>query len=449
MDNKVKISVIMAIYNVEPYIKQCLDSVCNQTLKEIEIICVDDGSTDNTISIIKDYQKSDPRIHIISQENQYAGVARNHGMKYAKGTYLSFLDADDYYMPEMLEKLYQQAEKQQLEVAICEYNFFDERFNKKIDKLFQYEENIIKDRSCFSGKELEHAAIFQIAKGWAWDKLFLTDFVKKTGYQFDSFRSSEDGFFVYLLLARAGRIGFLKEKLVIHRIGNQSSLSSTMDKNWVNGYKMLQSIKEELEKQNLYSIFQQSFLTFALEFQLYYLDAMSSLKAQRNCFYYTREIIEPDFEILTCLKPILLFSKQSIMEYQKIVQLSFEEYLFGQMQKKEIIIENCRKKGWVFPYHLIEKGTSIIIYGAGAIGRDYYKQLTESGYCKEVQVVDQAYQKYQKNPLGNMIVQEPEVVFHAHFDYIIIAIKEKQVQKEINAWLVKGGIRPEAIKCFG
>ena len=134
MDNKVKISVIMAIYNVEPYIKQCLDSVCNQTLKEIEIICVDDGSTDNTISIIKDYQKSDPRIHIISQENQYAGVARNHGMKYAKGTYLSFLDADDYYMPEMLEKLYQQAEKQQLEVAICEYNFFDERFNKKIDK---------------------------------------------------------------------------------------------------------------------------------------------------------------------------------------------------------------------------------------------------------------------------------------------------------------------------
>ena len=120
----------MAVYNVESYIKQCLDSICNQTLKEIEIICVDDGSTDHTVSIIKNYQEKDQRIHIISQENQYAGVARNHGMKYAKGTYLSFLDADDYYTPDMLEKLYQQAEKQQLEVVVCEYDFFDERLGK-------------------------------------------------------------------------------------------------------------------------------------------------------------------------------------------------------------------------------------------------------------------------------------------------------------------------------
>ncbi len=449
MENKIKVSIIIAVYNVEPYIKQCLDSICNQTLKEIEIICVDDGSTDHTVSIIKNYQEKDQRIHIISQENQYAGVARNHGMKYAKGTYLSFLDADDYYTPDMLEKLYQQAEKQQLEVVVCEYDFFDERLGKKVEKSFEYEEGIVKEQICFSGKELEHAAVFQITKGWAWDKLFLTDFVRKTGYQFDSFRSSEDGFFVYLLLARAERIGFLKEKLAIHRIGNQHSLSNSMDKNWINGYKMLQSIREELEKQDLYSMFQQSFLTFALEFQLYYLDAMRSLKAQRNCFYYTREIIEPNLGILNYLKPDLLFSEQSIMEYQKVLQLSFEEYLFDKIQKKEITIENCQRKGWVFPYLLIEKGTSIIIYGAGTIGRDYYKQLIESGYCKEVRIVDQAYQKYQKMSLENIIVEEPELVFHTNFDYIIIAIKERQVQKEIKAWLVEGGIQPEAIQCFG
>lgn len=446
MKNKVKVSVIMAAYNVETYIKQCLDSVCSQTLKDIEIICVDDGSTDHTLSILKDYQKRDTRIHIFSQKNQYAGVARNHGMKYAQGTYLSFLDADDYYAPDMLEKLYQKAEKQQLDVVICEYDYFEERLGKKVSRSFQYEESIVKEKTCFSGKELEQAAIFQITQGWAWDKLFLTDFVKKAGYQFDSFRSSEDGFFVYLLLARAERIGFIKEKLVVHRIGNQQSLSSTMDKNWINGYKMMQSIKEELRKQKLYSIFQHSFLAFALEFQLYYLNSMRSLKAQKNCFYYIKEIIEPDFEILTDMKQDLLFQEQSRIEYQEILENSFEEYLFHKLQKQRIGIENEQLKGWIFPYHLIEKGKRIILYGAGPIGRDYYKQLIKSDYCKEVQIVDRAYQKIQ---LDNIVVQNPEIVFYTQFDYILITIKEKQVQKEVEAWLLDRGIQPEVIKYFG
>lgn len=82
MDNQIKVSVIIAAYNEEDYIEQCLDSVCHQTLNEIEIICVDDGSTDNTVSILKRYKQKDSRIKIISQKNQYAGVARNNGMKH-------------------------------------------------------------------------------------------------------------------------------------------------------------------------------------------------------------------------------------------------------------------------------------------------------------------------------------------------------------------------------
>ena len=93
---EVKVSVIIPLYNVENYLKQCLDSVVNQTLKEIEIICINDGSTDNSKQILEDYARKDDRIKIINRKNSGQGVARNVGIKYAKGEYIGFVDSDDW-----------------------------------------------------------------------------------------------------------------------------------------------------------------------------------------------------------------------------------------------------------------------------------------------------------------------------------------------------------------
>ena len=95
----VKVSVIIPVYNVEPYLKQCMDSVVGQTLKDIEIICVDDGSTDGSLDILREYAAEDNRIQIIEQKNAGAGAARNNGMRHATGKYLSFLDSDDFFEP--------------------------------------------------------------------------------------------------------------------------------------------------------------------------------------------------------------------------------------------------------------------------------------------------------------------------------------------------------------
>ena len=122
VSSMVKVSVILPIYNEEKYLAQCLDSICGQTLKEIEIICVDDGSTDNSTHILKDYAKKDSRITLITQENQFAGAARNKGMACAVGKYLSFLDADDYYAPEMLEKMVKEAEENRADIVMCRYS---------------------------------------------------------------------------------------------------------------------------------------------------------------------------------------------------------------------------------------------------------------------------------------------------------------------------------------
>ena len=90
-----KISVIIPIYNSEKYLEECLDSILNQTLKDIEIICVDDGSTDNSLTILENYAQRDKRIQIFSQQNLHAGIARNHGLEKASGEYVHFMDSDD------------------------------------------------------------------------------------------------------------------------------------------------------------------------------------------------------------------------------------------------------------------------------------------------------------------------------------------------------------------
>ena len=91
-----KISAILPVYNVEQYIKDCLDSIINQTMDDIEIICVNDGSLDNSLQVLEEYAQKDARIKIISQENQGQGIARNNGLKIANGEYITFIDPDDW-----------------------------------------------------------------------------------------------------------------------------------------------------------------------------------------------------------------------------------------------------------------------------------------------------------------------------------------------------------------
>ena len=119
MSNNLKVSVIIPVYNVEQYLNQCLDSVINQTLKDIEIICVDDGSTDNSFKMLEEYAQKDNRIKVIHQKNKGAAAARNEGLYIAQGKYLSFLDSDDFFEIDMLEQMYNCAEKYNTDIVVC------------------------------------------------------------------------------------------------------------------------------------------------------------------------------------------------------------------------------------------------------------------------------------------------------------------------------------------
>ena len=111
MESRITVSVIIPVYNSEKYLRQCLDSICAQTLREIEIICIDDGSTDGSADILEDYRKKDSRVTVIRQNNAGAGAARNKGLDISRGRYLSFLDADDFFEMSMLEEAVRCAEE--------------------------------------------------------------------------------------------------------------------------------------------------------------------------------------------------------------------------------------------------------------------------------------------------------------------------------------------------
>ena len=133
----IAVSVIVPIYNVEKFLKRCLDSIINQTLKDIEIICVNDGSTDGSAEILDQYKNLDNRIIVLNCKNQGPSVARNTGMKIARGEYVSFVDSDDWIDNDFLEKLYVAAKKHDADAA-CTY----------INRVYKLNSFFITKRNC-------------------------------------------------------------------------------------------------------------------------------------------------------------------------------------------------------------------------------------------------------------------------------------------------------------
>lgn len=442
----VKISVIIPVYNAEKYLIQCLDSICNQSLQDIEIICVDDGSTDTSYAILLEYQKKDTRIQIYQQTNQYAGAARNHGMRHATGKYLLFLDADDYFKPTLLEKMYSYAEANNLQVTVCQYDTYREDIASIVPRSFSEVEAMIPEgKDVFSAIDLQGNGIFQLSSGWAWDKLFLREYVIECGYEFPTMRSSEDGFFSFMLMARAERIGYMKEVLITYRLGNQNSLSSTKDTNWENGFLMLDMIYKELNRLGIYGVYQNSFLRFVVEFDIWYMESMNTVDAFVHCYRRIQED-EKKYQILGVNQ--ICCSEYLLKKYENIITSSPEQYLFSetknmkQLQEKEYIYKATNKKGWLFPFEKIPQSQNILLYGAGAVGKAYFEQLSATEYANRVIWVDKCYDKYCSEGFD---VVNPESVDFQQIDYAVIAIISGNVVKDVKLWLIDKGISVDKI----
>ena len=212
-----KVSVIIPVYNVEQYLYKCLESVVNQTLEDIEIICVNDGSTDKSLDTLHEFAQKDSRIKVFSQTNQGQSVAKNRGMQYAAGEYIFFCDSDDYVEENALEKLYRKAKEYNLD--ILRFNGYDVGKDESINDTIYFFEQF--DRVLSGQEALE---CYKEVPPVCWLLFIKKQYLEQFHIGFIEGIVREDHAFFIELYAEAARVYQSKEFLYWHMERNDSTM---------------------------------------------------------------------------------------------------------------------------------------------------------------------------------------------------------------------------------
>lgn len=264
---KIRVSVIMPVYNAEQYIRQTLDCLLVRNETQFEVICVDDGSTDHSLEILREYEAKDPRVRVITQTNAGAGAARNNGMQYARGEYLSFLDADDFFEPDMLRLAYDRAHTLETDITVFRCDQYYESTGTFAPARYTINDALLPLEQPFAGEDID-LDIFKAFVGWAWDKLFRADFVRENGLKFQEQRTSNDMLFVFSAIVKAKRISTMNAILAHHR-RDSGSLSVTREKSWDCFYRALCALRQQLKDWGVYDRFERDFINYSLHFALW------------------------------------------------------------------------------------------------------------------------------------------------------------------------------------
>ncbi|CDB75077.1 glycosyltransferase [Clostridium sp. CAG:265] len=234
-----EISIIVPVYNVEKYLKRCIDSILNQSFTDFELILVDDGSTDNSGEIIDEYAIKDERIKVIHKENGGLSSARNVGIEYSKGNYIAFVDSDDYINKNMYKILYKNAIKYNAEISICNFEYVYE--NDDVDE----EQDIISEKISVNNnieslEKLYSSENIQFIV--AWNKLYKKNLFEKIRYDYGKYH--EDEFIIHKLLYKCNKSVYCYDKLYYYLQRNGSIMGSSFN---VNKLDVLDAMKERMD----------------------------------------------------------------------------------------------------------------------------------------------------------------------------------------------------------
>jgi len=241
----IKVSVIVPVYNVEKYLRQCLDSLVNQTINDFEIIVVNDGSTDASQSIIDEYKAAYPDlIHAYIKQNGGLSDARNYGVKRARGEYVGFVDSDDYAELNMFEELYNTASKGNYDVAVCYMNNIKENGVSKIMPLYYI--------NTFPANAKEVPEILFACKSYAVNKIFRKELFSDNNIYFPVGQAFEDSAVVYNLLLKANCIALTDKALYNYRVDRPDSITNSCNESMFDIFKSCDNIIKFCKENDLY-----------------------------------------------------------------------------------------------------------------------------------------------------------------------------------------------------
>jgi len=236
-----KVSVIVPVYNVEKYIEKCLTSLVNQRLQEIEIIIVNDGSTDNSKLIINKFLEKFPnKIKYVEKENGGLSDARNFGMPYATGEYIAFLDSDDYIELNMYEDMYKKAKEENSDYVECDF-------------IWEYPDKVKPDIGIeYNGKK----EMLVNARVVAWNKLIKRSIIEETNLKFTKGVRYEDVDFFYKLVPHLNKVSFVKKQF-IHYIQRDTSIANTQNKKTKDIFIVLKNTIDYYKEKNLFETYKE------------------------------------------------------------------------------------------------------------------------------------------------------------------------------------------------
>ena len=276
----VKVTVIIPVYNGEKHLRQCLDSVCAQTLQDIEVICVDDGSTDSSYEILLEYQARDPRFVLLQQQNQYAGAARNLGKSQARGDYLVFWDCDDFFEPVALECLYKRITMFDADICVCGAN----RYHEDRGELYPWPRYMSKKKipsGDIFNRTTNEENILNFTNEATWNKMFRRSFVEKAKLDFQCIRNGNDVYFTINAICFAERITAIDQPLINYRKNQEESLVGTLSESPMTPIRAWIAVAENLNKHGVFP--EKSFTKKATETLVYLLRNIR----ERHAFYET------------------------------------------------------------------------------------------------------------------------------------------------------------------
>lgn len=295
MDTQIKVSVIVPVYNAEEYLAQTADYIKNQTLQEIEIIYVDDGSTDGTLNILNELAGNDDRVTVLTQQNSYAGVARNNGLKKAKGKYVVFWDADDIFLPEALEEMYLQCEKDGADICICGASHYDEANGKTYLASTYLKTENIPEYTPFGHEEIDEY-LFNFSTNVPWNKMYNRQFVMDNNITFQAVKRANDNYFVMLAYFYAKVFTVVDKELIHYRINYGTSITGGASEEPLSVYEAYKATYDKLVKEPGFERVRQSFINKTLRAYFYFLSKQTTVEGYEILYNYYKDNVFSQWE---------------------------------------------------------------------------------------------------------------------------------------------------------
>lgn len=381
--NEALVSIIVPVYNIAPYIKECIESIQRQTYRNIEIIIVDDGSTDGSDELCMIFAAQDKRIKVLRQENAGVVAARSRGIENASGIYMMFVDGDDWIEPDMTEELVSQLQDGDL---VTSGVYYQETLDRIIERHDEFPEGSYSDKEQMAVllKSMIYdgdTELIQRLTPWCYNKLYRSELVKKVYQKVDlSITFAEDSVFLYQYLLKCRSIVIIHRCFYHYRFREGSAM-----------HKVNKSMLMDINRVYL--------------------------------------ALESDFRNHELWRE-LLFQLQRWIIVMSCRALNFHMGFEEQAHILEFIADiSC------------EKNQRVVLYGAGQVGQNAYRQLKRFGY-QVVLWADKNYTLYQKK---GMPVVSPDEISDKEYDVIFIAVNEQSLAERIKTELSEKKISPECL----